>query len=178
MNITFVLGEPRHGKTTFGKFLDKYSGVGWGDTSGVILEYLVDEFGKSVLDQPKETIRHKLIDKAAELCSNDPGFLVRVLLNRGVKIIVGVRRVSELESGYGECNYVWVDRPGFVSNVTDNTESGGLKSFILDRNCYNIVNSGNLHDLEYLAFKLATELYTMHPDWNIIDRYSSRNNVA
>lgn len=97
--IIAVAGKPRHGKSTTATLLSAITGLPWGDTSSLIYQEVAKDEGVSTAElrkQPKNVIRPKLIAKGDELCSEDPAFLLKHLVNNGVSILSGLRKLPEL----------------------------------------------------------------------------------
>jgi hypothetical protein len=99
-SVIVIIGRARAGKTTFAEWYQKIYGGKIARTSDVVYEVMAKARNCNVEDLqklPKEELRPNLIKLADFLCDVQPDFLSKALIQRGINVIDGVRRVSELE---------------------------------------------------------------------------------
>lgn len=167
-NPIIVMGKPKSGKTEASKFLAEVLKCKRASCSNLLYEIAMivktgqpcgqvtpqqiadfvqgfDELGG------KEWLRPMLVALGNHLTEEDPSYLVRVLCNRGCRVIDGVRRQSELREflTFASRQFMtplclWVDRPG-IEDITDNTEVSSADADVI------VTNDG---DLEHLREQL------------------------
>lgn len=99
--IILIGGLPRHGKSTLAALLATFTGFAWCDCSFVIYEELALAEGVSIAAlkaRDKNALRADLIRTGDQLCEANPAYLAEALINRGIRIVSGIRRVSEMEA--------------------------------------------------------------------------------
>lgn len=146
--VYVICGWPKHGKSEIAKILSKYLDEAWDDCSSIIYNTLSERLGIPVdklLDHfggDKERLRPELIRIGDELCSNDPSFLVKTQYMSDIRIIAGVRRISELDdiSRIAWCMPLWVHRTNHPI-IRDNTDE-----HLMDR-CLIIPNTSTIEEL-------------------------------
>lgn len=127
-----VTGRPHVGKTTFGEAITAETGLLSGDTSSELYAAAYRTLGEDIMKIPKEELRPLLVKIGNDLTDRDPAVLSRNLIAKGKKVIVGVRRKSELDAvrklitkemspRQGLVYVVWLERPD-IDKVVDNTE--------------------------------------------------------
>lgn len=151
--LYLVGGLPRHGKSTLASCLSVYTGLPWGDTSQVIYDALAEELGTTRAElqaRDKSTVRQQLIDLGDRLVAQDPAYLVRRLVQSGIRIVAGVRapeQILAVEAELGPVLTMWVealdqhtsaayralDAVGEESlyvapTVADNTDAAGVRA--------------------------------------------------
>jgi len=132
-----IIGKPHHGKTRVAEAIAQALGFKQGSASDIIYEALASQYahatGNTVADcftmlkkMPKETIRAELVRVGDDLTRNDPGALVTALVQRGCRVIDGIRRCVEIKAARGifgmETNVWWVMRHPEPPPIADNTE--------------------------------------------------------
>jgi dephospho-CoA kinase len=97
--IICVIGRARSGKTTASNILSEITGIPTASTSDIVYNIMALASGCTVSElksMPKEILRPQLIDIANYLCDIDPSILSKGLVQKGYKIVDGIRRETEL----------------------------------------------------------------------------------
>lgn len=129
--VFLIVGLPRHGKTTAREFLSPHLDQRGASTSELGYELLAEERGVTVADLnalPKESLRQELVRVCDAALDQDSGAFARHFLARGVTIIDGIRRRSELLAAKSmlldqgqTTRIIWIENPR-VPLVRDNTD--------------------------------------------------------
>jgi len=148
MKLTVIIGKACAGKSTFAQWLIKQTGEKAGRTSSIIYEAMAKARGctvKDLEDLPKEELRPKLIALGDFMCDIQPDILSQALVQRGITVIDGVRRKSELEAlrEKHEIFVYYIRRDKFT--VSDNFE-------LDERDAHYIVdNNGEMNEFKILT---------------------------
>tara|TARA_R110000803_G_scaffold106150_3_gene174285 strand:+ start:1761 stop:2258 length:498 start_codon:yes stop_codon:yes gene_type:complete len=122
--IYIICGYARVGKDTFAQHLADALDTKMGTTSDIIYETMSVRRGVSVDELKaiwKEDLRDDLVEMGDALCNIAPDYLAQALINRGVRVISGVRRLSEAQAIREPKKIIWMERRHFTS-PPDNTE--------------------------------------------------------
>lgn len=167
--IFFFIGPPQHGKTEARKLAAEITGLQGASCSDVIHAFLAARMNSTVEKwraQDKEKRRAAEIEAGDFLCGHIgtlnlvafdgtvdddfyrcPSGLIRPLVQRGIRLIDGVRRRIELADAVNHLDWngipsvtIWVERPG-APNIKDNTE------LTREHATEHIVNDGDLAQL-------------------------------
>ena len=157
----FIIGQYGAGKSLFGELIASGVGVPRASTCYIVYEELARQRGVQRWELescPKEEILGDLVRVGNALCDVDPSALVAPLLERGVRVIDGIRRPGELKAARQAARacglwpiVVWVDRH---TSVKDNTEVTAADAD------YVISNHADVAHLAKLAANFVGEFVT------------------
>lgn len=142
--LYLIIGLAKHGKTEVGKAIARAFHLEFGDTSEIVYRSLADRLADTTVykalstspteiemylrSAPKELIRPLLIQEGDRLCASTPSALTLGLVNRGCRVVAGIRRRSEFLHAIGVLQFQydihvwWVQRYPAPPAVPDNTE--------------------------------------------------------
>jgi len=153
-----LIGQPFHGKSTFGNFLKEALGEAQAFSTSSYLVYrlsLMEGIPVNEIIAHKEQYRPKLIALGNAMCGADPACLVGICLwacQARFALIDGIRRMSEFNASRAWFDeIIWVERtdaPPSKERVEMNQEHATLV----------IHNQGNLEKLQQDAIQLAESL--------------------
>ena len=111
-------------------------GVKVGATGDVVLDaYLADNPGltRAAILADKEKHRPNLIKKGDGMCAEDPTCLAGILIEKGCKIVDGIRRKEEFEAitKKYKCTVFWVEREGYPKVKDNTTVTKDMADFII-----------------------------------------------
>lgn len=178
--VFFFIGPPQHGKTEARLQASEITGLPGASCSDVIHAFLAARMKSTVAkwrEQDREVRRPAEIEAGDYLCGHIghlnlvafdptvdkdfyrcPSGLIRPLVQRGVRLIDGVRRRLELSDAVNHLDWngipsvtIWVERPG-APDIRDNTE------LTREHATEHIVNDGDLAQLK-AAVRAVLEKY-------------------
>lgn len=149
-----VCGKPQSGKDTVAEMLSFFLNRSYSSCSDVIYYDLAKTLGIEEWELrsiPKENLRHLLVAHGDHMTEENPSALVDgIILDLNSDILVGVRRVRELESlyeDYGDVVSIWVNRPD-APKIDDNTTINQHACDVI------IDNDGTIEQLEQEVMEL------------------------